>query len=65
MRNSEIKEKLQNTIAALENELELQCLDPQILHEEVLNKVDITEKQYLEIMGKPYAWWEWGPENEK
>lgn len=54
MRKSDLKEKLQNTIFALENELELQCLDPQILHEEVLNKVDITEKQYLEIMGKPY-----------
>lgn len=56
MRKSDLKEKLKNTIAALENELELQCLDPQILHEEVLDKVDITEKQYLEIMGKPYEW---------
>lgn len=57
MKNERLKEILKNAIIAYEYELEEQDYrSAECLHEVVLNELEMTEKEYLEIMGSAYTW---------
>lgn len=57
MENKRLKEILKNAIIAYEHELEQQDYkDAECLHEVVLNELQITEKEYFEIIGSIYTW---------
>ena len=48
---------LHDAIMAYEFELEQQDYESaKKLHAVVLNEINMTENEYLEIMGRPYSW---------
>lgn len=57
MKKKRLKEILKNAIISYEYELEEQDYESaECLHEVVLNELQMTEKEYLKIMGSAYTW---------